>query len=493
MRFAVAGLLFNLLWASGVDWERLKEVERLPSTSRASMTEHLHRTSKTPSALPQVHTLTCDVKILKTWVIDGLFGVRSERKHRCGRAMMEGVARARAMLKRASRDEALTDEGLVRVGCNATTGTNGGCRQERIEWIVFSTGCTFQLNRLADQLKAAGIPLAVLGYGETWRGFGYRMRSYHDYLITLPPGTIVYATDAEDVLVNPSCSKESAVERFLHRRIPTSQIVYSAEQACFPDSYAWSQYFENPAVIKIPPGVRDPRTSMNPRIPGESETRQGSKFQYLNAGTVVGRAVDLSAMLRRIYVHDCQDDQRTYTWTYLRGDLFWIDKAEASTNESDSSAWSDPADSVAELERLMLETWNVEKTLGPSKNRTLLSQSLSKIASTVSRIENYPPHSRYQDTHPPKGPPPPSHARPLISLDFDTDIFAAIFGHTRDDFDVLPTGSVRLKSTLGEPCGIHQSGWKEANSVLEELARDLGLEYSQAAIESARRRRLGES
>ncbi|KAJ3211636.1 hypothetical protein HDU67_004391 [Dinochytrium kinnereticum] len=497
LRLTVLLLVVEAVLLTGIGSNDV-EKERQPSTSRASLNEHEHHLPEVPEQLPEVHTVMCDLQLLKNRWSKAVFGVRKERQHACGESVMEAVERGNARLREfanmkpgaywnTSRPDA-SDPGVVKVNCDGK-GSDEGCVFERVEWVVYSTGCTSQLNRLADQLKSLGIPLSVLGHGEAWRGYGHRMRSYHDYLIAMDPRAIVYVTDAEDVLANPSCDAKTAVEKYLRRGIPTTQIVFSAEQACYPDEYAASQFFESP-VIHLPHGVRDPRTTLNPRVPGAESLNHGGEFQYLNAGTVVGRAVDMAAMLRRTYVHDCQDDQRTFTWTYLRGDSFWIDEEKAKG--ASGTGWERPADAVTDIEKEMVEIWREETGQNQTHSN---ADPHSKSAMMLSRFSAYPVSSRRQGARVPLGsePIPPPHARPLISLDFDTDLFAGVFGHSRDDFDILPNGSLRLKSTFGEPCAIHQSGWKEMNSLLEELARDLGLEYSQKAIDSVERKRKGGS
>ena len=100
-----------------------------------------------------------------------------------------------------------------------------------IEWVTFATHCTLGLNRLAISAHRAGIPFTVLGRGMGWIGWSYRMRLFHDYLLTVPDDRLVLFTDAEDVILAPSCAASDIISGY---RAFDTPIIFSGEVACWP-------------------------------------------------------------------------------------------------------------------------------------------------------------------------------------------------------------------------------------------------------------------
>ncbi|KAJ3100324.1 hypothetical protein HDU97_002364 [Phlyctochytrium planicorne] len=374
------------------------------------------------------------------------------------------------------------------------------CHKERIEWLTFATNCAFGLNRLGSQLALAEIPLNVIGFNEVWMDFGYRMRKYHDHLILMNPKTIVFVTDAEDVLLNPSCDAGSAIHKYLRRRIPTAPLVFSSE-----------------GLIQVPAGVRNPRDTHHPRVKVPSD-EPGPRHKHVNGGTLVGRAGDLAEMIRRNYIHDCYDDQLRFSEAYLTGDQFWVDDGNQTKQNKH----------INTIEKLMKELYVHESEIGATEvgepRDSRVERAYVNLSKAVAELDmTTSPESRLQTRTNPNAH-APSWARPLVQLDFDTDLMAAIHGVYRYNVSLhpVPKSSALAKTgidtdigrkvyrqsifddnsmtaarplhailqyTHGEPCALHQSGNKEENAILEELARDLGLPFNEEAIKRAEKKR----
>ncbi|KND03650.1 uncharacterized protein SPPG_01122 [Spizellomyces punctatus DAOM BR117] len=166
-----------------------------------------------------------------------------------------------------------------------------------VVWVSMGSRCSKGFNRLAANLQSAGIPLAIIGYPDRWKGFGHRIRLYHDYLLTLPDDSLVILSDGDDVIF-ARCDIKEVEEAY--KRLNTS-VVFTAEPYCWPYTSIWSQYPEVP-----------------PPPPTSAGHRSGSR--YLNAGTVIGTAAALREFLAHSYNKggsECADDQGAFTYTFL--------------------------------------------------------------------------------------------------------------------------------------------------------------------------------
>ncbi|KAI9330574.1 hypothetical protein DFJ73DRAFT_899983, partial [Zopfochytrium polystomum] len=296
-----------------------------------------------------------------------------------------------------------------------------------VAWVTYATSCSAGLHRLAATLRGAGIPLTVLGLHTPWRGWGQRLRAYHDHVASLPADTLVVVSDGEDVLLAPGCGAADLAERWMVLRGTTGgAVLLAAESALWPDEGLADEY-NKPHVRGWTGGVPD-RVWVGP----------GSPMRHLNAGTMMGRAEDVAALLRRIYQDDCADDQLSLTLAYLRPDVYWM------------SAGAGPANDDG------------QPTPEALRGGGLASSSTGSLAVVP-------------------------HARPLLALDFETDLFVAMFNKTLADFTLDRTaGQLTFERTKGRPCILHQSGRKVENRILEELAREFGLKYDAKGIERAR-------
>ena len=154
------------------------------------------------------------------------------------------------------------------------------------------------------------------------------------------------------------------------RGLSGAAVIASAEVTVWPRVELFERYL-SPKVVRRPEGVRDPRywtrvdeakkdtvdnnlhegdeVSSNRKMHQHPKEQQqthrirkrdpsplpfgptrsghptwnppGSPLRFLNAGTLMGRAVDIAELLRRLYVDDCSDDQLALTTSYLRPDV----------------------------------------------------------------------------------------------------------------------------------------------------------------------------
>ncbi|KAJ3095847.1 hypothetical protein HDU97_006468 [Phlyctochytrium planicorne] len=451
----------------------------------------------------------------------------------------------------------------------------GSVEECGVEWVFYTTACNSGVNRLAGLLEAQKIPLTVLGRGKGWRGWGQRVRAYHDYLSTLPKHRLVVLSDGEDVLLAPSCDADELKRRFRERTPATSPILVSAEMACWPEGNLWHRYYKKDLVSR-PAGMRDPRctlrgnetpmnsdsqilprwdinmTSSNPESdPFSKLERRGAggvahvgggpvtddiksllqcsptsmhadyfRFLYLNAGTMMGRAGDLVDLFRDVYRDDCIDDQLEFSRSYLSRRLFYIQR-EMEEQGTDSAG--DEKKLMEELEKAMADVDKAEVdtgTISPSSNTEYpypnpkphpkVFEARSRLGKAADVFDHgtewaEPTHGKRSKHHRNKdgdrrirrqatpeqyaklaksSPDKVGKAHPLIALDFDNDMFAALYSVFYTDLDVnSKTGVLQVLDTKGLPCILHQNGRKVENRVLDEIARSFGMPFNAKAIE----------
>lgn len=132
--------------------------------------------------------------------------------------------------------------------------------------------------------ERAGLAPLVLGYGEGWRGFGYRLRQVYGAARALR-GTVLYV-DAFDVVL--AGSREEILSRYQSFGSPW---VVNAETNCWPDL---SRAVEYPDTL--------------------------SRYRYLNAGAWIGEAEYIAEQLAAAgadRVPDDLNDQRFLTDLFL--------------------------------------------------------------------------------------------------------------------------------------------------------------------------------
>lgn len=139
------------------------------------------------------------------------------------------------------------------------------------------------LHALHTGCARANLPLDLLGAGHKWTGFSMKRRLLTHYLLTCPPDTILFVTDAFDVLCLSSSAKHT-FESF------NADLVLSVD-------------------IKPPnPIVRYVHHKVFPSHNGT----------WLNAGAYAGRAAAIKELLHLIppVQTDADDDQRALMLAY---------------------------------------------------------------------------------------------------------------------------------------------------------------------------------
>ncbi|KAJ3320531.1 hypothetical protein HDU76_000280, partial [Blyttiomyces sp. JEL0837] len=232
-------------------------------------------------------------------------------------------------------EDAFTDE----IDCNTVSETSPDYIKDacQIEWITFATKCSKNLNRLAAQAKVNGMRFTVLGLHTPWPGFSGRTRYVREYLLNgghlaaaaanslttsssksksksnqplrkLPKNKLVIVTDADDVILIPSCQAPDINNAFRtsqkshnttnHRQ---SNIFFSAETACWPLPRLWKEY---PSPVDF--------------SAEEGHGRMESPFQFINGGALAGEVEAVADFIKRAYYDvDCGDDQFGYTLAFL--------------------------------------------------------------------------------------------------------------------------------------------------------------------------------
>lgn len=115
-----------------------------------------------------------------------------------------------------------TQESAMRENADGRHVEQGHSGHERVEqgapllWVTYLTVCSRQADRLARQVSAAGIPLAVLGVGTVWfPGFlGYRLRMLHAFLTSVPEDTLVIFSDSGTAMPVPATTPAGIIQRW---------------------------------------------------------------------------------------------------------------------------------------------------------------------------------------------------------------------------------------------------------------------------------------
>ncbi|KAJ3009299.1 UNVERIFIED_CONTAM: hypothetical protein HDU68_002768 [Siphonaria sp. JEL0065] len=314
--------------------------------------------------------------------------------------------------------------------------------------------------------------------GIGWRGWGQRIRAYHDYLTTVAnPDAMVVLSDGEDVLLVPGCNGKDVMEGFLKSGGGAggglSAILFEAVRYPWPDQEDGYK-FKKADVVKRPKGVRDPRLEGPTRSDG---TQPPSIFQYLNAGALIGKAGHLKTLIARIYTDDCIDDQRAFIHSYLKPDVWWSKHVGAGQM-------------VSKLEQEIQKASEEEKRSGEGSLQH--QQAMERVHEMVGMkvmVESVK-HGFNQTGlgDEDSGFGVPEYARPLIALDYDNDLFLSMYDVAASALVVEKyTGRVTVKVTGGRPCILHQSGTKTTNRALEELSAVFGYNWDERAVEKSRK------
>jgi len=155
---------------------------------------------------------------------------------------------------------------------------------------------------LQESCKRHGIPLEVLGWGEKWKGFGWKFELMKEYLQTVPPTELVCFIDAYDVILLKSPKDIEDTYRHLSRR------------------------YNKPIIVGTEKHKRILIWLFGLYIFG---TCQNNKL--LNSGTYIGPAKDLLEVMEYIQTHitddPASDDQQTLSkYCNLHPEKFHLDE-----------------------------------------------------------------------------------------------------------------------------------------------------------------------
>ncbi|GJP52100.1 hypothetical protein CLOM_g11202 [Closterium sp. NIES-68] len=325
--------------------------------------------------------------------------------------------------------------------------THSGCQ---IEWITFSTRCGKGVQHLANFCNLVGVPLAVLGLNETWKGLGGRVRYYREYLRTLPGDRIVIVTDADDVLLLPNrelCGPDQLVKAFLSLNAP---VVFGAEIFAYPTSKVIPFY---------PQKLRPPFPNLR-----------------LNAGTYIGYAWALLEVIDATYTGDCMEDQRQFITGYLAQPFLFSTLPRTPYPEADypsiqsllSQQTSSRANGAAAISA-------ARKFKGfPARYRTPApaSRTLKYLCTLPGRLQDLIPEGitpgKLEEAR--QAAPPP-----FIKLDHYNALIELLGGRKFEEFEVQGTGTkikVHSRVTGAYPCVFHQSGNKLKRGVMNEIVEN---------------------
>lgn len=126
-----------------------------------------------------------------------------------------------------------------------------------------------------------GLEVVVLGQGEEFKGWRYRMQKYVDFCESVDPNEIVMLTDADDVIF---CNDAQELENVFRR-------------------------FQKPVVITAQPGPNLHNIQCYPALNYISEYPESAPFE-INGGGVMGYAAALAEVYRWGLQSGHTDDQR---------------------------------------------------------------------------------------------------------------------------------------------------------------------------------------
>ncbi|CAI5481078.1 unnamed protein product [Closterium sp. Yama58-4] len=363
------------------------------------------------------------------------------RPETCSELTMAAAKRGEAGLKRArySRVPGYYHPDIVD-GCASSEGSadstdfsgrsTEGCQ---LEWVVYSTECGVNLNRLAKLCHVAGIPLAVVGLKTMWRGFGGRLRIFRDYLHSLPADRVVIVSDADDVFVLPAqhCRPVDIIHKFLDLGSP---MVFGSEKYCFPDWWIYQDFYPKPS--------RD------------------TPFKYVNAGTYMGYAWAIASAIDAAYIGDCLDDQRQFMLVFLGQDKLFKGLPRAPTPFTHGQKFSRVKKPPLATPSLVLPS--PPSAIESSAARSSLSSSSLSSISPELNASNVPR---------------------FIQLDYFNSIFHLLGGFGAEALEIEGDGRggrremrVRSKFTGGEACVFHQQGNKTGDLAMFDVFNVMGME-----------------
>ncbi|KAI8849792.1 hypothetical protein BC829DRAFT_176156 [Chytridium lagenaria] len=356
-------------------------------------------------------------------------------------------------------------------------------------------------------------------------------------------------TDGDDVLASPSCDPATIAKRFMDRPRAASPILFSAERMVWP-IWQWKSIYEDDIknsskFVHIPEGGRDPRKTVRriqsytrglyeyTKYPFEypfefphgrhgfsQDPKQSTTFRYLNAGTLVGRALDARAFLGEAYINECGDDQARFAELFLGGGVKVRKESARKVIEAMEKAEVEVEMAVDELEKELILWSKRGGTFGVDVERRVeevekARRRLRGFVVEMDKVDREVDESVLDANGALEG-----VRRPFIDLDFENHMTSALFAvwsvdmemsemgrkslrmyetqPSLKDFGVVnqgekglwdrieralgPGGAVETEEEVGGGRGIcvfHQNGRKYENRVLEWMARGFGMWYRE--------------
>ncbi|KAI8905201.1 hypothetical protein EDD86DRAFT_181746, partial [Gorgonomyces haynaldii] len=153
-----------------------------------------------------------------------------------------------------------------------------------VEWITFATRCESRMRRFVESVQSKGFPLTVLGL-DTSNWFQQdRIRYLHDYLLTLKPQKIVIWSHADNVLLLPTATIETVLERYQKLRDSSGAKIFVSAQ----------HDTKNPILRQLFP-IKD------------------DSFSVLDDGMLVGETQYLIKLITFTYTAACMDE--SFAWS----------------------------------------------------------------------------------------------------------------------------------------------------------------------------------
>jgi hypothetical protein len=150
---------------------------------------------------------------------------------------------------------------------------------------------------LKQSCRRNNIELTILGWGQKWGGFGWKLKVVRDYLKTLPADDIVLVIDAFDTLI--ICDTDEILAKFKSMNKP---MLCAAERP--HDRGIWNAAYERIFNNK----------GTYPKTP--------TAYCYLNAGVWLSSAGYALKLLTKAAIENSTNDQTYFTYLYLRGEVF---------------------------------------------------------------------------------------------------------------------------------------------------------------------------
>ncbi len=150
---------------------------------------------------------------------------------------------------------------------------------------------------LKESARKNNINLVVLGWGEKWAGFGWKLKLLKDYLYTLSHDEIILVLDAFDTIIISNTNE--IIKKFKGINKP---IICAAERKHYSRIWNW-------AYEKI-----FNKDGHYPQTP--------TGYSYLNAGAWMSSTGYALSMLDKASLENTTNDQTLFTHLYTKGHIF---------------------------------------------------------------------------------------------------------------------------------------------------------------------------